>query len=195
MKSPSTIHRLIESRCRELDISFKQLIINSGYSNISVGLKRLNQLFDNNYQAAQGLIKKLPVALDLSASEINQAILCSKLEQKAAQDELERLWFRPNFIIRTKNDGKPKQIFIAAILNAGQYVQGDYPADLHVSDYKAYAIAHFHEHCMSILAFYEEPIDIVINYAYEHAEVISLEGDHISRLNKQVRAGQLSYEI
>ena len=195
MKFTSTIQQLIQLRCNQLNISYKQLIIKSGYSNITVGLKRLNQLFENNYQAAEGLIKKLPAALDLPAAEINQAVLCSKLEQKAAQDELERLWFRPNFIIRTKNDGKPKQIFIAAILNAGQYVQGDFPVDLHVSDYKKYAIAHFHEHCMSIIAFYEEPIDIVINYAYEHAEVISLEGDHISRLNKHINAGQLSYEI
>ena len=195
MKSPSTIHRLIESRCRELDISFKQLIINSGYSNISVGLKRLEQLFQNDFKSASGLIKKLPTALDIASEDVQEAVICSKLEQRAAQDEFERLWFRPSFVVRTENEGRPKQIFIASILNASKHITAYFPSDLRVSYYKGYAVAYFLEHSSQILAFFQEPIDIVINYSFEQAEVISLDGEHIAYLNKHVKAGKISYEI
>jgi len=191
----NTIKELIHIKCVELNITYKELIIKTGYSNVSVGLKRLNQLFNNDYQASSGLIKKLPEALKLSDEVINQAVICSKLEQQAEQEEVERLWFRPNFLIRTANSGRPKQIFIASILNAGQYIHDDYPADLSVTYYKRYAIAFFHEHCAEIMNLYDEPIDIVINYTYEQAEVISLVGEHIAYLNKHVKAGKISYEI
>ena len=195
MKSLSTIHRLIESRCRELDISFKQLIINSGYSNVTVGLKRLEQLFQNDYKSAAGLIKKLPEALNVSPEDVQEAVICSKLEQRAAQDEFERLWFRPNFVVRTENYGLPKQIFIDAKLNDGKHITAYFPADLSVSYYKGYAVAYFLEHSSQVLAFFQEPIDIVINYSFEQAEVISLDGEHIEYLNKHVKAGKISYEI
>ncbi len=195
MQSQSTIQHLIESRCRELNISFKQLIINTGYTNVSVGLKRLEQLFQNDYKLASGLIKKLPEALKIAPEDVQEAILCSQLAQRAAQDEFERLWFRPNFLVRTEQQGRPKQIFIAAILNANRNITAYFPADLKVKYYKRYAVEHFRLYYQEIIALFYEPIDIVINYSYEQAEVISLEGDHIEYLNKHVKAGKITYEI
>ena len=104
MNAISTIQKIIQSRCNELNITYKELVIKTRYSNVSVGLKRLNQLFNNDYQASAGLIEKLSLALNLSVAEINQAIICSKLEQKAEQDEIDRLWFRPNVLVRTDKE-------------------------------------------------------------------------------------------
>ena len=40
---------LIESRCSELNISLQEMLRETGYLNISVGLKRLDQLFDADF--------------------------------------------------------------------------------------------------------------------------------------------------
>ena len=195
MNAINTIQKIIQSRCYELNITYKELVIKTGYSNVSVGLKRLNQLFNNDYQASAGLIEKLPLALNLSVAEINQAIICSKLEQKAEQDEIDRLWFRPNVLVRTEQRGRPRQIFIAAILNANQYIAHDFPADLHVSEYKRYALNFYYSNAERVDAFFYAPVDIAINYSYEHSEIITLAGDHIEYLNKHESVGKLTYEI
>jgi hypothetical protein len=195
MQSKSTIRDLINSKCLELNISYKELIIKSKYSNVSVGLKRLNQLFNHNYQASAGLIEKLPLALNISVTDINQAIICSKIEQKTEQDKTDRLLFKPNVLVRTEQSCKPKQIYIAAILNANQYITQELPDALAISEYKNYAMNFYHLNIERIKAFFYAPIDIVINYSFEYSELISLTGNHIEYLNKHERAGELTYEI
>ena len=51
MNAINTIQKIIQSRCNELNITYKELVIKTGYSNVSVGLKRLNQLFNNEEDA------------------------------------------------------------------------------------------------------------------------------------------------
>ena len=51
MQKSYPIQQLIESRCSQLNISLKEMIREAGYSNISVGLKRLHQLFDADIES------------------------------------------------------------------------------------------------------------------------------------------------
>lgn len=108
-------------------------------------------------------------------------------EQQAYRDN-----FKPNFIIRTANRGRPKQIFVAAILSSNQYITSQYPEHLEVDRYIEYALNFFKKNRYQILTFYNEPENIVINYSPDKADVISLEGDFIEHLDQSVINGRLS---
>ena len=116
----------------------------------------------------------------------------NELKQRLAEAEIAyQNLFVPHFIIRTANRGRPKHIFFAGLLNASQYVRNN----LSTQDYIKHALAHLNTHLHRIDNFYYAPVDIVINYAYDKAEVVSLSGQHISYLNKSVPNGTLSIHL
>ncbi len=195
MHSMNAVQDLIQSKCFELNISYKELIQISGYKNVPVGLKRLNQLFNADYDAARGLIEKLLPVLNLTLEQIKNSILETKQQQALEEEIAYQNSFVPHFIIRTVNRGRPKHIFFAGLLNASQYVRDNFPLDMSIQDYIKYALAHLKTHLNSIDNFYYAPVDIVINYAYDKAEVVSLSGQHISYLDKSVPNGTLSIHL
>jgi hypothetical protein len=124
---PLIIHDLIQQRCKELTISHHELIVQSRITNIAKGLRRLQQLFDGDFISSRGLIERLPSALDLPQSVVEDAINTSK--QQIA-DEIEEAWrsnFVPHALAITANNGGPRQNTMAAICNAGRYVRIDFP--------------------------------------------------------------------
>ena len=195
MQSLSPIQYLIQSRCTALQISYKQLVARTGYSNVSVGLKRLNQLFNADYKSSKGLIEKIAPVLNLTPVQIHESILETKRQQALEADKAYRSSFKPNFVIRTSNRGRPKQIFIASLLNASQYVHKLIPDDVAVADYIEYAFNSFRTHQNCINNFFDAPVDIVINYSPDSAEVVSLTGAHIEYLDKSVLLGTISHSL
>lgn len=195
MKSLSAIQSLIQSRCSELNISYKDLITRTQYSDISVGLKRLQQLFDADFQAASGLIEQLPTVLEIDNTVLEQVIAETKAQLKADAEQEYRANFKPNFIIRTANRGRPKQIFVAAMLNASQYITREFPAHLNLNQYIKYAVEFFDKSKSDIQSFYFAPEDIVINYSPDDAEVVSLRGHKIEHLQHSVPNGTLSIQF
>ncbi len=189
------IQQFIDSRCAELNISYKELIARTAFSNISVGLKRLQQLFAADFRAADGLIKKLPAALAVTPEVINQVISDTIEKLKLDADDSYRASFKPHFIIRTAKQCRPKQIFIASFLNAMKYVTADFPDDLNKDDYIVYAVNSFKTNSERIQDFFYEAEDIVINYSPDCALVVNLQGEHIEQLAQSVRSGSLSVQF
>lgn len=189
------VQQLIEFRCSELNISDKELIVRTGYSNISVGLKRLQQLFDADFQSARYLIEQLPTVLNVDTTVLEQAITDTKAQLIREAEQEYRANFKPNFIIRTANRSRPKQIFVAAMLNASQYISSEFPAHLNVNQYIRYAVEFFDKNRRQILSFYNAPEDIVINYSPDSADVVSLHGKTINQLNHSVPNGTLSIQF
>jgi len=195
MQSMNAIQALIQSKCFELNMTYKDLIRASGYKNVPVGLKRLNQLFNADYDAARGLIEKLLPVLNLTLEQIKNLILETKQQQALEAEISYQNSFVPHFIIRTANRGRPKHIFFAGLLNASQYVQDNFSLDMNPQNYIKHALEHLKTHQNSIDNFYYAPVDIVINYAYDKTEVVSLSGQHISYLDKSVPNGTLTIHL
>jgi hypothetical protein len=195
MNTHSPIQQLIESHCSKQNISYKELITRTGYSNVSVGLKRLKQLFDADFQSARGLIQKLPKVLNIDISIIEQAIADTLAQLRLDADQHYRMNFKPNFIIRTANRGRPKQVFIAGILNASEYITSEFPEHLSVDQYIGYAVEFFDKNKRQLLGFYYAPEDIVINYSPDSADVFSLTGNKVKHLEHSVLNGRLSIQF
>ena len=195
MNASSPIELLIQSRCSELNMSYRELIARTAYSNISVGLKRLQQLFAADFIAARGLIDKLPAALVMSPDVINQAITDTRAQLKLDADKSYRAAFKPHYIIRTAQRGRPKQLFIAGLLNAMKYVSAEFPDDLSSNDYVTYAVDSFKTNSEHIQDFFYAAEDIVINYSPDTAQIVSLQGEHIEQLVHSVRSGSLTIQL
>ncbi len=186
------IQQFIDSRCAELNISHRELIARTAFSNVSVGLKRLQQLFAADFRAAEGLIKKLPAALAVSPEAIKQAISDTIEKLKLDAEDSYRTSFKPHFIIRTAKQCRPKQIFIASFLNAMKYVTADFPDDLNKD---LYAVNSFKTNSERIQDFFYEAEDIFINYSPDCALIVTLQGEQIEQLAQAVRSGSLSFQF
>ena len=192
---PLIIHDLIQQRCKELSISHHELIVRSGITNIAKGLRRLQQLFDGDFISSRGLIERLPSALDLPQSVVEDAINTSK--QQIA-DEIEAAWrsnFVPHALAITANNGRPRQITMAAICNAGRYVRIDFPETMQSSDFKQYAFDVLVTRAPDIANFFYELQGLVINYSPDKSIKFNLNKQIVEESNRAVKAGQLSFTL
>ena len=171
------IHDLIERRCKELAISHQSLVARTSITNSTKGLRRLQQLFDGDFISSRGLIERLPSALDMPPHAIEDAINASKQQ---ITDEIEAAWrsnFVPHALAITANNGRPRQITMAAICNAGRHVRIDFPETLPASDFKQYAFDELINRASEIAKFFYELQGIVINYSPDVSIQFDLKGN------------------
>jgi hypothetical protein len=192
---PLIIHDLIQQRCKDLSISHREVIVRSGITNIAKGLRRLQQVFDGDFISSRGLIDRLPPALDLPKSVIEDAINASKQQ---ITDEMEASWrsnFVPHALAITANNGRPRQITMAAICNAGRYVRIDFPETIPESDFKQYAFEMLITRAPDIAKFFYELQGLVINYSPDKSVKFNLDKQMVDESNRAIKAGQLSFTI
>ncbi len=192
---PLIIHDLILQKCKELSISQQELIVRSGITNTAKGLRRLQQLFDGDFIGSRGLIERLPNALNLPPSVVEDAINTSK--QQIA-DEVEAAWrsnFVPHALVITANNGRPRQITIAAICNAGRNVRIDFPESLAATDFKEYAFKVLITRIPEIAKFFYELQGILINYSPDKSVKFSLDKNIVEESTRAIKGGQLSFTI
>ena len=140
------IESLVRTRTKELGITLPQLVRRAEMSNVSKGLRRLQALFSADFISTRGLIKTLSKALDVSPESVTAAIEQTK---KQLDDEAKRKWresFKPNAIVMTGERGRPRQIFMAALLNAGQHVHLEFPEALPEIEYMDHALIFYSQH-------------------------------------------------
>ncbi len=68
------ITALILSRSRELGLSRADLARRAGYTNISKGLRRLEQLCVGEFRSTRAIIQALPSVLHVSPDEVKRAV-------------------------------------------------------------------------------------------------------------------------
>lgn len=177
--SETPIESLLRTRVKELGISLPQLVRRAGMSNVSKGLRRLDSLFGADFVSTRGFIKALPLALDIPPEAVTAAI---EQTRKQGNDEAERKWrasFKPNAIVLTGERGRPRQIFVAALLNASQHVHLEFPEALPETDYLDHALAFIAEHRGEISKFFHAPEGIAINWSPDSCSLYTLEGKQI----------------
>ena len=193
--SPLPIENLIKSRAGELGLTLAQVISRTGMANTSKGMRRLIQLFDGDFVSSRGLIEKLPEALGLPGIEIETAVTNSKNELAAEADKAWRDSFKPHAIVLTAERGRPRQIFFAAMCNAGQFVRITFPENLPTSDYKSYAFEALGRQKEDIGKYFYAIEGLVINWNPDSATRYDLAGDEISHLDKATVLGRLSFSL
>lgn len=178
----SAIEELIKSRALEVGITYAQIIRRAGYVNESKGLRRLKSLFDSNFDSTRQLIERLPEALDLPKEVIESAIAKSIRDLEALEDREWRTGFKPNLLILTEQNGKPRQITKAAICNARSRVYLEFPDELSTSHYLQYALKILPAQLIEVDCFFYAPIGFVINWSPDQATLYKLDGSYVEDL-------------
>ncbi len=109
----SLITALIDDRCRELGLSRHDVVRRAGYTNLSKGHRKLDELLTGDLHHSRGLIDRLPVALDVPAEVVHKAVEATKQQRWEAEDAAWRAGFVPHAIILTEHE-KPTSITMAA---------------------------------------------------------------------------------
>lgn len=189
------IEHLVRTRTKELRIEFPQLLHRAGILNISKGLRRLEQLFGGDFVSSRRLIEGLPVALELPAELIREALesTTQKLQDRADREFRES--FKPNLYILTGERGRPKKIFAAGLCNSDQYVSTSFPNSIPSTDYLAFALKFLSDNLTQINCFYYDPERIVINWTPDHASAYSVEGTHIEEFDRAIVPGRITVKF
>ncbi|MGV1016817.1 MAG: hypothetical protein ACOYBW_05500 [Fluviibacter phosphoraccumulans] len=191
----SEIEKLIRSRIQEIGITCAQLIKKSGYANESKGVRRLESIFASDFETTRGLIEKLPAALDLPKEQIEAAIAKTKQDNADYEEAEWRAAFKPNARILTEENGRPRQITMAAISNAGRTVVMEFPDELPAVQYLEYVLTGLPDQLREAASFFYPPTGFVINWSPDRASKYDLNGVLIEELPRAFRGGALSFTL
>ena len=106
--------KLIEGRTRQLGLRRSELVARCGYKNITKGLRRLDEVNTGNLERAAGLLKGLPVGLELAPEVVQRAVDETIWQIAAEEDARWRASFEPAaYLLGTSN--RPSQIWAFGI--------------------------------------------------------------------------------
>lgn len=132
------MRKLIEDRCRELGLTPTDLVRRAGYSNTAKGLRRLQALLNGDLDSTEGLIAKLPEALNLPPEVITQAVEETRSQIDEKEEEAYRANFKPHAIILTEHT-IPTQICFALLTGASLHLRIDFDLNQPRSSYSSSA--------------------------------------------------------
>jgi hypothetical protein len=189
---PTPIQQLIEDRCQYLGLSRRHLIRRAGYENTAKGLRRLDELLAGELRTTQGLIERLPAALDVPAETVNAAVSETEQQIRAEADQAYRASFKPHAIILTEHL-RPTHITFAAITGADRQLRIDFEPDRNRITYITQALRAVRQR--SPIRFYGKAIGVVVNYSPDHAIRFALDGNAVELLPRAYEPGQLQVLI
>jgi hypothetical protein len=107
------LYGLVDSRRRELALSWPGLLRRCGYANTAKGLRRLDAIWEGNLGgwASVGILSRLAQALELGEEVVQSALEQSRQQLKYTQRKEEEAAFEPSaYLLGT--DSRPSQITI-----------------------------------------------------------------------------------
>jgi hypothetical protein len=196
--SGTPIERLIEERRRTLGLTRQDIVRRAGYRNISKGLRRLDELVAGEWRKARGLIERLPLALNVPAERVNEAISETDRRMRAAKDAAWRVAFKPHAIILTEHT-RPTQITFAAICGADRNLWVDFEPGSNCISYIRQALDQVRrrtaESSSGSIPFYGRPTGVVVNYSPDDSVRFDLLGNALEILPEVHRLDQLILSI
>ena len=193
--NPLPITQMINHRVEELGIDHRQLINRLGYSHYAKAERRLQELFSGNFSSISGGQSRLAVALGIPESLLIDAIEQSKAQIAMEADRAWRAAFKPFCIIETEQNGRPRQIFMAAMINAMQYVLKEFPTVLPEEGYLPYVIKNIDDWLIEVRNYFYAPTGFVINWTADKSSRYSLSGLKVCDLDKAIRGGSLGMSL
>jgi hypothetical protein len=188
----SPITALIEDRCRELGLSRQDVVRRAGYTNLSKGHRRLDELLAGDLHATRGLIGKLSAALDVPVETVHEAVAETERKMWEAEDAAWRAEFVPHAIILTEHE-RPTSITLAAFTAADRHLIVNFEPDSSRITYVAQALRAARQR--SPIRFYGNAVGVVVNYGPDTAVRFDLDGTPQEILTAAYRPGQLTFAI
>jgi hypothetical protein len=191
------ISSLISSRCKELDLRPVELIRRCGYQNIAKGLRRLQSLSQGDFAGTEGLICGLPVALEVRADVVQQAVEQTKRQIFEASEAAWRAAFRPHAIIMTERQC-PHPIFIAAILGVSNLRRVDFDLSQGPPSFVQQALGGLREKLArsnGVITTFGRAVGLIINFSPDYAVRFDLEGNPVEALDRAYRLGEATFHL
>jgi hypothetical protein len=186
------IQALLEQRCRELDLSRHDVVRRAGFVNLAKGHRRLDELLAGDLHHSRGLIERLPVALDVSAEAVHEAVTKTERQIRNAEDDAWRAGFKPHAVILTENH-IPTSITFAALLSVDRQLRVDFEPGSSKITYITQALKAVR--LRSPIRFYGNAVGVIINYSPDQALRFDLEGVPVEVLPAAHRGETLSFSI
>ena len=123
--NPITI--LVCTRMKELNLARKDMPSRLGYTNISKGMRKLEQFLEAA-EPHQLIEEQLPSALELPEEIVREAIEKTRRLIKEAEEAARRAAFRPHLYVVTERD-IPSQICICGMVGGHRYKIVKLPED------------------------------------------------------------------
>jgi hypothetical protein len=187
---PTPIQQLIEDRCRILSISRRQVVHRAGYRNLAKGLRRLDELPAGELRTTQGLIERLPGALDVPAETVQEAVTETDRQRRAAEERAYRAAFKPHAIILTEHI-RPTSITLAAFTAADRELRIDFEPNSQPISYITQTLRAVRRR--SPIRFFGAAVGVVVNYSPDHAVRFDLDGNAVEVLPRAYEPGQLTF--
>ena len=189
------IQLFIEHRCTELALSEKELLLRTGTLNISKAKRRLEELYKASFRSARGLLERLPAALALPKEVLDQVMKDTIQDIRAAMDARYRAEFKPHALMLTEENGRPKQITIAGMCNAGRFIRINFPEEMPVDDYVQYAFIELENRSNMVRSFFYPICGITINYTPDHAKKFDVTGQMVKEMTQSAQQGVISIRL
>ena len=189
------IQLFIENRCIELGISAKELLLRTYFRNISKARRRLEQIYEGRFKLSRGLIEQLPAALNLPKEDIDQVLKETENEIYAYLEKMREAEFKPNAIILTEYNGRPKSITMAAVCGAGRHKRIDFPETMNFDEYLRFAFEILEERKKDVDMFFYSIEGITVNYTFRNAKTFDLNGKLIRESDHATIQGVSSFYV
>lgn len=193
--NPLPIAQMINNQMEELGIDHRQLIHRLGYSHDAKAERRMQELLSGNFGSISGVQTRLAAAIGIPESVLIDAIEQSKAQIAMEVDRAWRAAFKPSCIIETEQNGQPRQIFMAAIVNAMQYVVKEFPTELPEEGYLPYVIKNIDDWLIEVRKFFYAPTGFVINWTTDKSSRYLLSGSKVCDFDKAIRGGSLGMSL
>jgi hypothetical protein len=192
------ISSLISSRCKKLNLRPVELIRRCGYRNVAKGLRRLQCLSQGHFEGTQGLIRGLPVGLEVPAEVVQEAIAETKRVIFEAGEAAWRVSFRPHAVIMCERE-RPTQIFVAAILGVSNLRRVEFDLSQGPLSFVHQALDGLRKKLdggrRDYIPTFGRPKTIIINYTHDHAVRFTLQGKPVEVLDRAYRLGQATFHL
>jgi hypothetical protein len=180
---------LISTRQRELGITTAEIARRVGYRNIGKGVRRINELCQGDFRAAEFIVSALPHALELPEDDVTRAIRATEDElderERARHEEEERRYratFKPH-LIWTTEFSRPSSITMAIFYGIPRLLRFNLDAEKGQETYVAQAIAAM----PSTIQFFGKATGFTINYTPDRATRYDAQGHTVATFSKAQR--------
>jgi hypothetical protein len=192
-----SIQVLISSRCHELGLRPVEVVRRCGYRNVSKGLRRLEDISRGCFAGTDTLIRGLPVALEVPADVVQQAVEDTKRQIFEAREATWRAAFSPHAIIMTERE-RPSQIFIAAILGVSNLRRVDFDLSQGPLSFVQQALEGLREKLAKsngVITTFGRATGFIINFDPDYAVRFDLEGKPVEALDRAYRLGEATFHL
>lgn len=190
---PTLIEKLVKKRSEQLGKSKSEIINSLGYSNTTKAATRLRQLYEGDSKKTSGISTRLASALQISESIVREAIRETQQQIALEKDKVWRASFKPHCIIQTAQNGRPKQITIAALVGAVRYTVKEFPSELAPQEYFPYVMANLEDWLVNVKNFFFEPLGFVINRSPDSSTAYLLDGSILCEFSSAIGHGALAW--